>query len=165
VKFTNSAWPLSSILLLLFGTGLVLMGLYFIFLRPPLLPEDLRYMAASQAQLESAAPHLTVWLTQVFRVMGGYVAATGVLTVTLAVTSFRLHEWAAAVGALLAGLASICWMATMNFMIDSDFKWVLLGAAILWACSIVLFWFERRGLVTAEAGKSDRAAVQPFKLT
>jgi hypothetical protein len=120
------------------------MGLYFVFLRPPLLPEDLRYMGTSQAQLESAVPRLAVWLMQVFRVMGGYVAATGVLAVTLAVTSFRLRERAAAVGALLAGLASIGWMATVNFMIDSDFKWMLLGAAILWASSMVLFWFERR---------------------
>jgi hypothetical protein len=29
-------------------------------------------------------------------------------------------------------------------MIDSDFKWVLLGMALLWACSLVLFWFERK---------------------
>jgi hypothetical protein len=149
MKSANSSWPLSSILLLLLGAGLVLMGLYFILLRPPLLPEDLRYMAVSQAQLESAAPRLTGWLAQVFRVMGGYVAATGVLTIALAATSFRLHERTAALGALLAGLASIGWMATVNFMIDSDFKWALLGAAILWACSMVLFSVEGARLVTA----------------
>jgi hypothetical protein len=146
--------PPSSTLLLLFGVGLVLMGLYFIFLRPALLPEDLRFIGASPAQLETTAPHLSIWLTQVFRVMGGYIAATGVLTVTLAVTSFRLRERAAAVGALLAGLASIVWMATVNFMIDSDFKWVLLGGVILWASSMLLFWLERRALVTAEAEES-----------
>ena len=28
-------------------------------------------------------------------------------------------------------------------MINSDFKWVLLGLALLWACSLALFWFER----------------------
>jgi hypothetical protein len=27
-------------------------------------------------------------------------------------------------------------------VIDSDFKWVLLGMAAVWACSVVLFWFE-----------------------
>jgi hypothetical protein len=33
-------------------------------------------------------------------------------------------------------------MMIVNFMINSDFKWLLLGAAILWACSIVLVWSE-----------------------
>jgi hypothetical protein len=154
MKSINGSRAPSSTLLLLFGAGLVLMGLYFIFLRPALLPEDLRFIGAPQGPLETIAPRLTVWLTQVFRVMGGYIAATGVLTATLAVTSFRLHERVAAVGALLAGLSSIVWMATINFMIDSDFKWVLLGAAILWASSMLLFWFERRALVTTDRGES-----------
>jgi hypothetical protein len=79
-------WRLSSILLVLFGAALMLMGLYFALLRPPLLPEDLRYLGASQAQLDSIAPQLPAWLKQVFRVMGGYVAATGVLTIALAAT-------------------------------------------------------------------------------
>jgi hypothetical protein len=141
-KSADRAWPLSSILLLLFGAGLALMGLFFIFLRPPLLPEDLRYMGASLAQLESAAPRLTDWLAQVFRVMGGYVSATGLLTVAAAATSFRSHNRGAAVAVAAAGLASIGLMMIVNFMINSDFKWLLLGAAILWACSIVLFWSE-----------------------
>ena len=34
-------------------------------------------------------------------------------------------------------------MAAVNFMIDSDFKWVLLGMALLWAASLVLFWLEK----------------------
>jgi hypothetical protein len=33
-------------------------------------------------------------------------------------------------------------MAMVNFIIDSDFKWVLLAIALAWACSLVLFWFE-----------------------
>jgi hypothetical protein len=51
-------------------------GLYFILLRPSLLPEDVRYMGLSAAQLDAVRPQLEVWLTQVFRVMGGYVLAT-----------------------------------------------------------------------------------------
>ena len=75
--------------------------------------------------------------------MGGYVLATGVLTITVAATSFRTHHWAAAVGALIGGVASIGWMAVVNFVINSDFKWVLLGIALLWACSLVLFCLEK----------------------
>ena len=48
-------------------------------------------------------------------------------------------------GSTPGGAASIGWMAIVNFMIDSDFKWVLLGMALVWAASLALFWFETRG--------------------
>jgi hypothetical protein len=107
-------------------------------------------MALPAVQLDILRPRLVLWLTHVFRVMGGYVLATGVLTVTLATTAFRAHQRGAAIGALIGGAASIGWMAAVNFMIDSDFKWVLLGMALLWACSLVLFWFERKAPTLAE---------------
>jgi uncharacterized membrane protein HdeD (DUF308 family) len=138
------SWPLSSVLLVLAGITLMGAGLYFLFLRPPLLPEDVRYMGLSPAELGPIMPRLEAWLTQVFRVMGGYVVATGVLTVTLATTAFRTHHWGAGIGALIAGAASIGWMAVVNFIIDSDFKWSLLAMALLWAASLALFWFEQQ---------------------
>lgn len=137
------SWPLSSVLLALAGLTLVGAGLYFLFLRPPLLPEDIRYMGLSAAQLDAVRPRLESWLTHVFLVMGGYVLATGVLIVTLAATSFRSHHWAAGIGALIGGAASIGWMAVVNFIIDSDFKWSLLAMALLWAASLGVFWFEK----------------------
>jgi hypothetical protein len=133
----------SSIVLIMAGVTLIGVGLYFTLLRPPLLPEDIRYMGLSVAQIDSFRPQLESWLTHVFQVMGGYVLATGVLTITLAATSFRSHHWGAAVGALVGGVASIGWMAVVNFVINSDFKWVLLGMALLWACSLVLFCLEK----------------------
>jgi hypothetical protein len=142
MKLSGKSWTLSSILLALAGTTLVVAGLYFVLLRPPLLPEDVRYMGLSAAELDAVRPRLGAWLTQVFRVMGGYVIATGVLTVTLAATSFRAHHWGAAMGALVGGAASIGWMAVVNFMISSDFKWTLLAMASLWAASLAVFWFE-----------------------
>jgi hypothetical protein len=139
----SKPWTLSSMVLIMAGVTLIGVGLYFILLRPPLLPEDVRYLALPAAQLDILRPRLDLWLTHVFRVMGGYVLATGVLAVTLAATAFRAHQKGAAIGALIGGAASIGWMAAVNFMIDSDFKWVLLGMALLWAGSLVLFWFER----------------------
>lgn len=130
-------------MLIMAGVTLIGMGLYFILLRPPLLPEDVRYMALPAAQLDILRPRLELWLMHVFRVMGGYVLATGVLAVTLAATAFRAHQTGAAIGALIGGAASIGWMAAVNFMIDSDFKWFLLGIALLWTCSLGLFWRER----------------------
>ena len=142
----RKSWPLSSIILAVAGIALVGMGLYFIILRPPLLPEDMRYMGLPAAQLDIVKPQLGAWLTQVFRVMGGYVFGTGILTVTLAVTSFRAHHWSAAIGAALGGASSIGTMAIINFKLDSDFKWVILFMALLWACSLGLFWFEKKNL-------------------
>ena len=138
----NRSWTLSSALLTAAGTAVVGVGLYFIVLRPPLLPEDLRYMALSAAQLDIVRPRLGEWLTRVFVVLGGYAVATGVLTITLAATSFRAHSRGAAIGATIGGADSIGLMAAVNFAIGSDFKWVLLGIALLWLCGLVLFWLE-----------------------
>ena len=139
---TSRDWTLSSILLATAGASLVLSGFYFLFLRPPLLPEDIRYMGLSENQLVAVAPKLETWLAQVFRVMGGYVLATGVLTITLALTAYRTHQRGAGVGAFAGGAASIGLMAAVNFAINSDFKWVLLAIALVWLSSLCVFWFE-----------------------
>ena len=142
----DKSWPPSSIILAAAGVALVGIGLYFIVSRPPLLSEDVRYMGLSSAQLDAVRPRLEAWLTQVFRVMGGYVVATGVLAITLAATAIREHRSGAAFGALIGGAFSIGGMAAVNFMIDSDFKWILLVVALAWACSLGLFWLEKRRL-------------------
>lgn len=139
---TDKNWTLSAILLATAGAGLVLMGLYFLVLRPPLLPEDIRFMALSDGQFQAVQPRLEAWLSPVFQVMGGYILATGVLTITLATTAYRAHHRGAGVGAFIGGLASIGLMAAVNFAIDSDFKWLLLGLALLWAVSLAVFWLE-----------------------
>ena len=133
---------LSSILLATAGASLVLTGIYFLFLRPPLLPEDIRYMDLSETQAMAVAPKLETWLTQVLRVMGGYVLAAGVLTITLALTAYRAHERGVGVGAFAGRVASIGLMAAVNFAIDSDFKWLLLAIALVWVSSLCVFWFE-----------------------
>ena len=143
------AWPFSAIALLAFGTTLIGIGFFFAVLRPSLLPEDMRFIGLTLTQLQTDQPRIAAWLLDVFRVLGGYAAASGILTVTIAATAFRQHDRIAGLGALLAGAVSIGWMAIVNFVIDSDFKWLLLGIALLWACSMVLFWVERRAAVPA----------------
>jgi hypothetical protein len=138
-------WAASAVLLTISGIFLIGVGCYFLFLRPALLPEDIRYMNFTAAELESFGPRLSEWLSWVFRVMGGYVLATGILAITLATTSFRAHQWRAALGAMIGGCASIGWMTVVNFMINSDYKWLLLAIALTWGCSLVLFWVERAG--------------------
>ena len=56
------------------GIWLIAMGGYFILARPPLLPEDLRYLGSSAMRVEVRLPHLASWLQNVFTVMGGFIA-------------------------------------------------------------------------------------------
>jgi hypothetical protein len=161
MKLSRETWPISSILLIVFGASLLAIGAYFLALRPPLLPEDLRYLGASPAQLEAAAPRLALWLTQVFRVLGGYVSATGILTITLAATSYRSHQRGAGIAAALAGLISIGLMTGVNFAIDSDFKWELLALAILWASSMLTFFSEKFGLANHRRDLERSAVATP----
>ena len=120
------------------------LGLYFTFLRPPLLPEDMRYMGASLGQIEAALPGVLIWLRRVFAVMGGFMFATGLLTTYLAFTAFRVRARGAGLVVAAAGLASIGWMSVTNFVIASNFKWLILAFVIPWFLALALYWKERR---------------------
>jgi hypothetical protein len=133
----------ASMVLALGGIFLMGMGLYFVFLRPPLLPEDSRYIGTSLAAIQASVPGLLVWLRRVFWVTGGYMFTSGLLTVHIARTSFQARERGAPLVVALAGLSSIGWMAAVNFLIASDFKWLLLGFALLWPLAFVLFFLKK----------------------
>jgi hypothetical protein len=127
-------------------SGFILMGLglYFIFIRPPLLPEDPRYMGTTLDEIQATMPGLLIWLRRVFWVLGGFMFATGVLTTYIAVTAFQQPARSARFVVALAGLTSIGWMAVINFMIDSDFKWLILAFNLPWIAALVLSWRESR---------------------
>ena len=119
------------------------MGAYFVFLRSALLPEDARYIGLSLAQLQSTVPGILPWLARVFAVLGGYMFATGLLTSYIAATSFRTGERLTATVVACAGLASIGWMAVTNFLIDSDYKWLLLAFTLPWLAALLSFHVSR----------------------
>jgi hypothetical protein len=125
--------------------GIILMGLglYFIFLRPPLLPEDPRYMGSSLSEIQATLPGLLPWLRRVFWVMGGYMFVTGLLTAFVALTSFRARARGVMGVVVVAGLASIGWMAVVNFIIDSDFTWLILAFTLPWGLALMLYRLER----------------------
>ena len=136
-------YPRSAVALALGGAILMALGLYFAFLRPPLLPEDPRFMGSTLAQVQEALPGLSLWLRRVFWVMGGYIFATGLLTVYLALTAFRSRARGAASVVAVSGLASIGLMVVVNFVIASDFRWLILSFALPWAVALVLHRIER----------------------
>ena len=137
---------LSSILLTLNGVVLMLLGLYFVFIRPSLLPEDIRFMGTTLDNIRATLPGLLLWLRRVFWVMGGFMFASGLLILYVAQTSFTNHTLQARLIVTLAALSSIGWMAIVNFLIDSNFKWLILSFNLPWIVALILSGGERRQL-------------------
>ncbi len=120
------------------GFWLIGLGLYFIFLRPPLLPEDLRYMGISQSAIPSTLPGLERWTNRVFTVMGGFMTGAGLLTISVAMNAPGLRSRWTWIVLGLAGLFTVGTMSLTNFQLASDFKWLLLIPALLWVIGLVI---------------------------
>lgn len=129
----------STWMLIACGVWLVGLGLYFIVLRPPLLPEDPRFMETTLAQIRTAVPGLERWLKKVFTVMGGFMASTGVLTVFVATVAMplRLEGTAWVIG--LSGAFTVALMSATNFALKSDFRGLLLVPALIWLAGLVAY--------------------------
>lgn len=132
----------SAKLFLACGIWLVVLGLYFILLRPALLPEDPRFIGLSLDAIRSAAPGLERWLGHVFDVMGGFMVATGALTIVVACRLPERRERRTFIALLVAGAASVALMSATNFLLHSDFRWPLLLPALLWLVGLACYWRE-----------------------
>ena len=131
--------PYSASFLTLGGLLLAAMGIYFVFLRPSLLPEDLRYMDTSLLVVQNNISNLSDWLKKVFWVMGGYIFTTGLITVYVSQTTFRMRSNGSFTIVAIAGITSIGFMVAVNFIIGSDFRWVLLALSLPWIISLILY--------------------------
>lgn len=123
------------------GCGIWLLGLggYFVFVRPPLLPEDLRLLGMSAVQVEALLPHLAEWLRKVFTVLGGFIAGCGVLTLFVALRALPQGLQGSGIALGFAGLLTVATMSATNFALDSDFKWLLLVPALAWLLGLVSY--------------------------
>ena len=121
------------------GVWLVGVGLYFMVLRSPLLPEDARFMGATPAHIRNAVPGLEGWLRIVFTVMGGFMASCGVLTVFVATRARPPRSNGASWALALSGASGVSLMSVANFALHSDFRWYLLAPALIWLAGLVLF--------------------------
>ena len=131
--------PYSASMLVLGGLLLVAMGIYFVLLRPALLPKDLGYMGSTLQNAKKNIPSLLSWLQKVFWVISGYIFTTGLLIIFIALTSFRKRLRGAFSIVALAGISSIGSMTAVNFIIGSDFKWILLTFILPWIISLTLY--------------------------
>ncbi|WP_309678595.1 hypothetical protein [Polaromonas sp.] len=134
--------PPSGKLFVVCGLWLVALGTYFLFLRPAFLPEDPRYIGASLEAIRSAAPGLERWLGHVFNVMGGFMVATGAMTVLVACHSLARRERGTLLAMSVAGAASVALMSATNFLLYSDFRWPLLLPALLWLAGLLCYLRE-----------------------
>jgi hypothetical protein len=125
------------------GIWLIGLGLYFMFLRPTLLPEDLRYMGISASEIQSGIPGLERWLHRVFTVMGGFMMSAGVLTIFVAMKAADGREKWTWIVLAFAGLFTVGTMSLTNFQLNSDFKWLLLIPSLLWAIGLVFLRMKR----------------------
>jgi hypothetical protein len=125
------------------GLWLAALGLYFIVLRPPLLPEDTHFIGSSLAQVRAVLPGLEGWLQRVFTVMGGFIAGTGVLTVFVARVAMPSGLQGASWAIALTGALTVTLMSAINFDLQSDFKWLLLVPALVWLAGLVLYIARR----------------------
>ena len=114
------------------GVWLVGLGLYFIVLRPQLLPEDPRFMGSTLVQIPAAVPGLEGWLKKVFTVMGGFIAGAGVLTIFVAAVAMPARLKGTSWVIALSGALTVALMSATNFVIHSDFRWLLVIPTLIW---------------------------------
>jgi hypothetical protein len=139
MQTTDSRLPLSGKLFIVCGLWLVALGAYFLFLRPALLPEDPRYIGSSIDTIRTALPGLERWLGHVFNVMGGFMVATGVLTVLVACRLPASRARGNLLALSVAGAAGVALMSATNFALYSDFRWPLLLPALLWFAGLLRY--------------------------
>ena len=147
---TTSRLPPSAKVFAICGIWLIALGLYFLFMRSALLPEDFRYIASSPETIRSAVPGLERWLGHVFRVMGGFMVATGALTMLEALRLRAGRERGSLTALSVAGTAGVALMSATNFLLDSNFRWLLLLPALLWLAGLLCYLRERAAQNTSE---------------
>ena len=134
------------------GVWLVGLGFYFIALRPPLLPEDPRFMGITLEQVRISVPGHEAWLRKVFTVMGGFMAGAGALTMFVATVAMPLRlkgtDWALGI----SGALTVVLMSATDFALHSDFRSLLLLPALVWLAGLAVY-LANRG---ASSGGHDR---------
>jgi CHASE2 domain-containing sensor protein len=74
--------------------------------------------------------------------MGGFMLATGALTVLAACHWLAKRERGTFAALVVAGSASVGLMSAINFLLHSDFRWLLLLPALLWLLGLACYLRE-----------------------
>lgn len=124
---------------LLTACGIVLLAIggFFLAARPPLLPEDARFMGSTVEGLVQAVPGLSRWLSRVFWVLGGFAVTTGMLVIYVAQTTVNIHRGGGLIILAAAGTTSAGLMTVVNFILRSAFRWALLVLCAVWVVGLL----------------------------
>lgn len=135
----SSHAPPFKVIFIVCGIWLIGLGSYFVFLRPALLPEDLRYVGVTVREIQSAAPRIADWLHRVFTVMGGFMMGAGALLIAVMTNGSQMRKRLTLIILTLAGVFTVGTMSLTNFQLDSDFRWPLVIPCLLWVVGLVLY--------------------------
>ena len=129
-------------LLAVLGVLTLATGLYFVLVRPAMLPEDFRFAGITAEQLP---PKMSAWLEIVFRTWGGFMAGFGVVLSGVAGYLLTARKallcWATAAGLVVAFGRFL----VSNLALHSDylvFIAILFGLAVITAAGLAL-WSRR----------------------
>ena len=131
-------------LLAVLGVLTLGVGLYFLVARPPLLPEDIRFIGVSADHLP---PRLSLWLGIVFRTWGGFMFGFGIQLVAVAGWVATRRSALLAWGTALATLIAFGQFFLSNVTIRSEFVAFVggvFGLAVLASVSLILWWIRAR---------------------
>ncbi len=127
----------AGLLLLILGMLTVSTGGYFLFVRPAMLPEDIRITGVEPNLLPVA---MLDWLRIVFQTLGGFVAAFGILIASIGVHVMARRGGVLEWGVALALLVAFGRFLASNIILRSDYLWfigILFALAVLAALRFV----------------------------
>jgi hypothetical protein len=105
---------------LLLALGLLTLGtaIYFLAIRPPMLPEDTRFTGLAA---DAVSPRMADWLSIVFHTWGGFMAGFGILILGVAGYLMTLRPAFIRWGAAVAVVVAFGRFLASNIALRSDF--------------------------------------------
>jgi len=111
-------------------------GIYFLILRPPLLPEDLRHTGIDPTALP---PAFVDWLHIVFSTWGGFIAGFGATLLGIGLFMLSGRKLWLYLGTAAGALVAFGRFLLSNIIINSDSLWLIAGFfALALTLSLVL---------------------------
>ena len=131
---------IGGIALLCLGIVTLGTGVYFLFFRPVLLPEDLRFTGADPRLLD---PRMATWLRIVFRTWGGFLAGFGILLAAVGGYLLSARRGVLRLGAAAAVLVAFGLFFASNLQLRSDYLPFISGLFTIAAVAAGLLMFSR----------------------
>jgi hypothetical protein len=133
--------PYRAAALLLLALGIVTFGtgVHFLFFRPAMLPEDVRFTGVDPLLLR---PEMLDWLRIVFRTWGGFLAGFGLLLASVAGFMLTSRLAVLKLGTSVAILIAFSRFLFSNVLIGSDYI-ALVGALFAGALVVASLNFRR----------------------